>query len=263
MTEIKISYSEILEIRRQNHKKLFYQEYGQDYALWLSSDGFDLSCEIAKGSADATDFETYRKAFCNKPIDITSETVFTHDFSDDTTWTATDNSVDFIEPPTGKALCLHHATIVCDKDLDFDDNSLIFVVWSGLTEPCPTVGTTRTAYNDVAFNPGISAGWVLNAKPWSQQEVNQYIHLSIAGVPEYACTVFEYSSIDELIAKSDFSFYGDRLHAKFDFLFPVKMRASMKERIETFSDGDTEIISLSTPSVPSRATFVMGSVDEF
>jgi len=264
MTDINVSYSEILEIRRQNHKKLFYQSSGGDYTLWLSSDGFRLFCEVECGSSECTDFETYRKPFCNKPVDIISETVYTHDFSDDTTWDGgTSNSVSIIEPETAKTLCLHNATIVCDKNLDFDGNNLAVVVWAGITQPCPSSGVTRTPFNDVPFIPGVQAGWILYVKPWSQQEVNTYIYLSIIGTPLYGCTAFEYSSIDELIAKSDFKFFDNRLHARFDFLFPVKMRSSMNERIETYADNDTKILSLSTPYVPAKATFVMGTASEF
>lgn len=258
---INVSYQEILEVRRQNHKKLFYLEENNKYVLWCGSDNFNLYANVKKGSSDCTDFETNRKAFCNKPVEMVSETVYTHDFSDNATWPATDNSFAPISPPAGKTLCLHRSTVICDKDASFNGNNLIVAVWSGITEACPAVGSVPTQYNDSVFNPGVSAGWILNQKPWVQQEVNQYIYLSAAGVPEYACTIFEYSNIDELIAKSEFSFYGNRLIARFDFIFPVKLRSSKNERIESYASNDTAI---TTPNgVPARATFVMGSVDEF
>lgn len=260
MHEIKISYAEMIEFWRDSKSSLLYEDKTNWFDLHLPYKGALLVCQVNKDTSDGDDFEI-KKAFANKVIKAKPETIWTHDYTSSASWPDTDNSLYSIPAPTDKRLDMHSATVVCDAEMSFGTGTIYMVIWQGLNAPCPELGANRTPFNDVAFNPGVSAGWIQQQKPWGGQEVATYIYLSIAGVPQYACVAFAYDSIDDIVTKSNFKQFGNRLLTQFEFIEPVVLRSSMNERIECYIDNDTAITSPN--GIPAKAVFHCGSTDEF
>ena len=276
MTEIRINYADLLKIRRDKNTALYYEESGAGYSLWVSSDNFNLFCEIEKNSPDAIDFETYRKSHANKIIKRSPDTIQTHDFSDKTTWTfGTSNSLYLVRPTDGQVIILHESKLTFDKDMDFSPDKMYMVLWIAQAANCPAfdeTNKTRTQFSTPAWVPGISAGWTTKnalqdaggmTKQYhlDNQEVTHHIYVDAAGTPQYIAVVHEYTSIPDLKAKAKHETHGTVTEAFYPYIQPVHLRSSKNERLEIYSDTDTEHVSPNNQ--PSRAILYTEVVNEF
>jgi hypothetical protein len=257
---MQISYSEIIEFWRETKNALIFKEWQTNYDLKLPYKSIVLECSIEKQTDSASDFES-KKHLANRPIQESDDIIWTHDFCNNSFWSATDNSLYIIQPENQSVLELHEPLLVCDKNMGFNGNEILNVIWMSLTAPCPErSGGLRTEYNTHPFVPGES-GWIERQRPWNGQEVTQFVFLNDAGVPQYLAIEFKYSSLNDLIFKSDPKEFGHRLRCAYYYRKPTKLRSSKNERIECWLSEHQPLTSPN--SIEARAVFQAVSYAEF
>lgn len=264
-----ISYNEIIEIRRKNNASLFYeQDSSGEYLLQMNYGAMTLECEL-RDSGDIADFEANRKQFCNKAISPDAVELRSHDFSTSGSWIhGTNNSVFSILPSAGKVLKPQRFLGQVDKSAVLNaGQDLMINFWQTVDgTACPAyVSGVKTAFGSPLYNPPTTqTGWYkYYPTDGSPQEVEVWLYMD-NNAPKYKVSSFKFTSLVDIMHKSEYQIVGNRLNMKFDYHqydIGLSFCSSLNERIEIYLANDTAINKPN--SEDARVSIMFHSFDEW
>ena len=269
INEIRLTYSEILALRRKDHSELFYSQSLDSYRLTLSKGSLLFYCEINSGSDEYTDFETYRKVYCNKPVIPNVIQYNTHDLTTASTFTFDGTNLYVMQPSALCLLQMKKVQLLCHKDTVFDTSQTFkMVLWEGLYGACPAFNFGTPA--PTAYGPHGVNGW-LKIRPTAQegpQEFEVFVQFEKTWtIPLVKATVFTYQSVRQVMTKTEPHIYGSLASLEFQYerdgIKYVRLRSSLNERMEMYTSDQALIPPTASDPQPATVAVMWDSYDEW
>jgi hypothetical protein len=244
MVEIRTSYTSILDARRSKNLPMWYVENSTAYDLYVDiSENILLRHLLLKEDSNITDFETYRKPYCDLVIKPDRMDIRTHDLCNTSSWLhGSLNSMYEVIPTLGKKLELRRFLGNLDKDMDFEEQQFVVALFEALYGNCPAFDSVN--YSPTVYNDG-EAGWVKVYPSNACQELEIWYKF-VDQIPQCSATVFKYNSIDDIMLKGLWNTYGNWFHVDFPYRewdINKVFRYSKNERIETYLSGNQSVTS--------------------
>lgn len=273
-----VSYNEIKELRRSSRVESFIpsvltykQNHDGSYLIFLPDKSGTSYEALAQDQEEIDDFELNVKSQCNKPDLPTGKLIKTHDFSDDNTWVyGSSNSLYMIAPAIGKEYKIIKFNGKVGTNIQFGTNQEFHIsIWEGITAPCPTASTTKTAFANVLYNPEeeVYTGWYKAYPPANDtQEVDVWLYFE-DNIMRYKVTDFKFSSLDEFKDKGEYTVEDGVLRVEYPYSkygIHLMLRSSMNERIEIYTSDNNEVdAQLLTGEIRSVMSATISEYDEW
>jgi hypothetical protein len=251
-----LPYLDFLKIRRQIEIEegvsppVFYSPVTDGYRIWFEHNSSSI-LTTAEGD-NATDFETYRMAYCNKISWPLPDQVNSHNFCDSADWVETPSSLYCFKPSAGKRARLKQINGVLDAGVDIGPSKYLQMTsWFSIDGTvCPNFEPgTVTPFGTPLFDPyqNVNSGWYPQQYD-SKQDYVTWVWLEY-GVPTYGLRHYVWDSLTKLkLRAQNFTKTATEINLFYSFFNTndfFEMRSSLKERLEVWIEGDT---ALATPN---------------
>lgn len=283
--EFHVDYDTFFELRREriirhySPPTIFHQRFGDspyEYKLWMNIESTKVTTFISiEDSSERADFENNKIQYSGKMQYPKSLELRSHDFSDSSKWSSLNDSSYITDLEAGYVYRLKRVLLTTDKDSSVPNgNQIKMAIWTSLSASCPDIGSTRTAYGmahepPILVGQNVQSGWIEIAPDF--QAFKQHVYFSNFA-PQYVVTEFTYDTIEDLSVQAEQTVYKNTMKLEFPYMKngirDILFRTSLKERVELFISGDTE---LNRPSrmlesgfdVPSICAFMFDKYEEF